>query len=366
MIIKSFLGIRNTSPSRSIPDNALADAVDVDIDDVGIVSRRNGNAIAKSMAITSVYSTLDQVCYVVSGGNLYRLQDNLAEINLGPSTATYFTDAGKVLFTNDGLRVEGDVAASIKLATPSNPLSLSVIAGSLPAGRYSATYTFRNSKGLESGSAPIATIELAADGGIDFTPVTPPTGYSVTYYLTDANGEVYRDANGVQLHSARMLAGPFPGDAELLAWHDSMLFVSRSLPNGSTQLLFSKPYLPQLFDYTQDYIIVPGQIRGLASTAQAIVIGTDAAIYAWADGSLQTLAGYGVVAGRPFSRTVDGRVYIFSRRGVCVAFPLENLTEKKASFAPGQQCSTAIVEQNGIQQFVVLSDGSGTAYNKRA
>ena len=34
MIVNSFLGIRNTSPSRSIPDNALSDAVDVDIDDI--------------------------------------------------------------------------------------------------------------------------------------------------------------------------------------------------------------------------------------------------------------------------------------------------------------------------------------------
>ncbi len=36
MQIDSFRGIRNTSPIRSIPDNALYDAVDVRVDQDGI------------------------------------------------------------------------------------------------------------------------------------------------------------------------------------------------------------------------------------------------------------------------------------------------------------------------------------------
>lgn len=365
MIINSFLGLRNTSPIRSIPDNALTAAVDIDIDDVGIITQRNGYALSKAIAsVTSAYSTLDQSGYVVSSGTLYRVLPDLSLIPLAASTATSFSDEAKVLFTNDGLKVENNVVTSIKITSPASPPVLSVIPGTMPAGTYSATYCYRSATGLESGSAPIATIELAVDGGIAIAPITPPAGYTVNIYMTDANGTVYYDNNGVQLSDVQILAEPFPDSVEKIAYHESKLWVSRSLPNGSTVIWFSKPYHYHLYDLQKDYFIVPGQVLDMVSSSQGLVIGTDATIYVYGE-RLDKLVDYGIVPGRAFTHLPDGSVLMATKRGVCKGFPFENLTEKKASFPPGVQCSTALVEQSGMQKFVTLTDGGGTAYNMR-
>ncbi len=363
--IDSFLGIRNQSPIRSIPDNALTAASDVDIDDVGIITQRNGYALAKAISsVTSAYSTLDQSGYVVSSGTLYRVPPDLSLIAIAASTATAFADEAKVLFTNDGLRVENNTAISINLHTPELPPVLSAITGTMPAGIYSATYCYRSASGLESGSSPIASIELLVDGGIAIAPITPPAGYTVNIYMTDANGTVFYDNNGVQLNEVQILAESFPDSIEQIAYHENRLWLSRSLPNGNTIIWFSAPYHYHLYNLQKDYIIIPGAVYAIMSSKQGLVIGTDAAIYVYGE-QLDKFVDYGIVPGRAFTRNPDGTVLMATKRGACTFPPFANVTENKASFPPGLQCSTALVQQDGINKFVTLSDGSGTAYNAR-
>jgi len=290
MQIDSFLGIRNTSPARSIPNNALVDAVDVDIDDAGIIVQRPGFILSKSLSITAAYSTLDDTGYVVSGGNLYRVQDDLSLIELVASSATSFCDYQQVLFTNDGLRVEDDAVVNIKLPQPELPPDLSVISGELPTGTYNACYCYRSATGLESGSSPIASIELTEAGGIAIAPITAPSGYTATVYMTDANGSVYYDNAGVQLNPVQVLAESFPDDVEHPAYHDAKLFLSRTLINGNTQIVFSKTFHPHLYALAKDYIIVQGQVLAMHAIPQALIIGTASHIYADADGALAVRA----------------------------------------------------------------------------
>ncbi|MDD4995793.1 MAG: hypothetical protein PHW53_05020 [Patescibacteria group bacterium] len=367
MIISNFRGIFNVSPPRSIPNNALTAATDIDIDDAGILTRRNGFAIAKAISsVTSAYSTLDQSGYVVASGTLSRVLPDLSLIALGASTATSFTDFAGVLFTNDGLKVEDNTVTNIKLPSPSSPPVLSAILGTMPAGTYSAAYCYRSATGLESGSSPIASIELTVNGGITIAPITPPAGYTVTTYMTDAGGTTFYSSNGVQLSPTQILADSFPDDINKLVYFENRLYVSRNLSNGSTIVWRSAPYLYHLYDMQKDYVVIPGEIRDMATTNGAIIICTDSCIYAYDGDVLTTLAMYGVPAGRSIARLPDGGVLIHTLRGTCSALPFINITEKKFSAAPGIQCSTAIVEQDGIKKMVILTDGSGVAWNKRS
>jgi hypothetical protein len=94
MQINAFIGIYNKENARSIPDNALASAVDIDLSDNGVITRRPGYALTKAIAnITSAYSTMDGTAYIVSDGYLCRLTPDLTIIRLAPSTATDFADA---------------------------------------------------------------------------------------------------------------------------------------------------------------------------------------------------------------------------------------------------------------------------------
>jgi hypothetical protein len=370
MQINNFLGIRNTSPARSIPNNALADAVDLDIDDAGILSKRPGFALSKAIAsITSAYTTLNLESYVVAAGNLLRVLPNLTTISLAPCTATSFADAGSILFTNDGLKVEGDQATVIKLPTPTLPPNLtgaqSQFTGNNTVETYSATYCYQSiATGLESGSSPIATLTVDENsGGVQVTSPMPPDGYKAVVYITDANGTVYYSETGAALNTSQVLADPFPNGIEQIAFYQSRLYLSQPLPNGSSVLWFSKPFYYHLYDWSKDYLIIPGYILALMGTPGGLFIGTDSAIYLYADGILTQLATYGVVRGRPFARLPDGRVVMHTGQGVCKGLPFENITEKKVSFAPGSQCSTAIVDRHGVRQFVALNDGAGVAYN---
>jgi hypothetical protein len=98
-------------------------------------------------------------------------------------------------------------------------------------------------------------------------------------------------------------------------------------------------------------------------TLQGLVVATSEAIYVWADSILTPLVGYGCSQGRPIARLPDGSVRIFSTRGICAFPPFENLTERKCAFPCGGTVTTMIVESNGIQRFIALSDGNGPTWN---
>ena len=329
------------------------------------MTKRNGYVLSKTLTnVTSAYSTPDQTGYAVANGILYRILPDLTVRALAESMATEFTTFGNATFTHDGLRIEHDSVTDLKISAPEHPLKLTVIDGTLPAGVYSATYCYRSVTGMEGGSAPIATLELMTAGSIAIAPVTPPAGYTAVIYVTDANGTVYYDNDGIALNPLQILAKSFPEDCEKIAYHQGKLWLSKALANGSSIIWFSKPFHYHLYD-PQEYMIISGRVLDMASTEQGLVIGTDAAIYAYSENALQKLADYGVVKGRPFTKLPDGSLLMFTLRGVCAALPFKNLSEKKVQFAPGVQCSTAIVQQNGLDKFVALSDGTGVAFNSR-
>jgi hypothetical protein len=367
VVINQFAGLHNKENPRSIPDNALALAIDIDLSDAGVITQRPGYALTKAIAnITSAYTTFEGESYLVAGNILYRVLSDLSLANLGACTATAFADDKNVLYTNDGLRIIGNTTTQLNFTFPRFPPVLTATTGSLPAGWYSAAYTFVSPTGLESGSAQITSLELTNPGGIAITTDIPPVGYTVRTYLTEVGGSVYYDASGMPLDDVQVLSEPFPDGVEQLAWYDSSLYVGKCLDDKRSIVWWSKPYHPHLYARDKDYFIVQGQLRALMPTLQGLVVATSEAIYVWSEGALTPLTNYGTPPGRPITRLPDGSVRIFSNRGV-IAFPnFENLTERKCSFPAGTNVSTAIVESDGIQRMITLSDGLGQVWNVKS
>lgn len=366
MIIQGFKGIHNTVPPRSIPDNALVAAVDIDIDDAGVLLRRAGFSKVKNYPlISSAYSTREQIGYVVNDGSLYRLDDLLNQTLITDksgaaiqTTATEFADYSKVLFTQDGFRVNEDYALSIKIPTPIIPIDISYDAPdmSIETGFISVCYCYRSLvSGLMGGSSPVAAIGINEGQSFDIIQPIEPDGYAAVIFKTDFGGSVYYSASGSKLPSAHLLANSFPDDVEKIEFHKGSLWLSKSMENGSSIVWFSKPGYYHLYDYLRNYIIVPGQVRGLQSVGGQLLIGTDVAVYAYGD-SLQQLSDYGVPQGRPFSLLPDGNVLIFTHRGICRALPFENLTESKTYIDVGTTCSTSFMVDNNGKRFIVLNN----------
>lgn len=364
MQINSFTGIRNLVPARSISDNSLADCLDLDLTDAGGLQGRLDGIMSLSVPITSAYSTTNRDGYVISNGMLCQVGEGLSVTPLIESSATEFCDFGNMLFTNDGIKVDNGKATSLKMPFPSEQLVLIPSSGDLPKGIYRATYAYKSLlSGIETGSAPPSEIEISS-GGFYIAPPTAPSGYRPVVYVTEANGTVfYSTDTDIQLSPMQVLADPFPDKAEKVAYHESRLYVSRTI-DGKTLINYSKPKRPHLFEYKSDWFFVPGIVHCMMSANGALLIGTGTAIYAYQGKVLTPLAHYGVPMGRAMTKTPGGNVLIHSNRGTCRALPFENITETKCSIQPGQVCSTAILDTVGIHRFVAMKGGESQSYNE--
>lgn len=301
MIIPSFVGIHNTVPIRGIPDTALSDAVNVDITDSGAVVRRLGSVAALPVPVETVYSMENGRVLAVSESVLHEVTESLELIPITPSTATSFDDFGDVLFTNDGVMLNGyDVH---RLPDMHSPIAYPVV----------------------------------ADGSVTALP------------------------EGINNNPVERFADGFPQGVTVVSWFDSSLYCAQLVDNA-TVIWQSKPFHYHLYDYDDAYIQVPGEVVAMKRSAEGLCIATTSAIYLYNE-ALTKLADYGVVRGRPIVRLPSGQLLIYTVRGVCT-IPFQNLTEAKVSLPPGRECSTAVVDVGGISRFIALHDGGGTAHNK--
>lgn len=372
--IKTFLGVRNTGQSRRVPVGALATAINVDVDDEGGVVMRDG--YEKSLAganITAAYSPLhEDFTYIVDAGVLYRVDPTLNKYALGSVSTepTYWAEAGNKILMSTGYIVDGDELLPWRVQPPPAPICRAT-SGSLPAGRYQVLMTATAADGRESGTSYVAILELLDNSGIQ---ITNSSGYNV--YLTEGNGTVfYPVGTGVSyiaeatnlvspIADALLLNNTLPDSVDQIAYYDTCAYYSQfDQANNTTYIAYSQPYRWHVFDLFNNYLQVPGEVRLLVGTKNALVIGTDKAIYLYDGQELLKAASYGVPHGHNWSRGTEGYVIINTERGPCTVDPFTNLTQDNVSLPAGRVCSTAIVAKHGITKFITLTDGIGTANN---
>jgi hypothetical protein len=362
VIITKFAGIQNTVNERDIPEGALQDAVDVDVTNAGGLVARPGYQQALAVNISTAYTTLDDVTYIVSDGHLKRVNSDLSLTTIAASTATEFTDYQRYLFTNDGYGVFESNVFNYVIPTPREP-EIVVTGGTRPAGEYNILTTFINSQGLEGGTSPVVTITLDAPGEILITPETR-TGFTNAVYITEAGGEVFYDTyTGRHIEPEQVNANPFPSRADKIEYFQTRLYVSEKM-DDYTVVWFSKPNQFHLFGIDNGHFIIPGRVLDMRAVATGLIIGTDKAIYAYVDETITELAKYGVVPGRSIVKLPDGTVRIHTVRGVCSALPFTPLTEDTVSLYMGSYVSTHLMYNNGIRKYIALHDAGTTAFNK--
>lgn len=163
-------------------------------------------------------------------------------------------------------------------------------------------------------------------------------------------------ADGAPLDS---LYSPLPYGTRLIQhWRGRIYAAQYMAEENQTVVWFSQPLGFHLFNLDTDFILLPGRVDMLAPHSGALVIGTDAAIYAYGDEGLTELADYGVVPGQHWVKD-DERILFWSQRGVCAAVPFQNLTERQVSVAPGVRACGCLVQRKGQKRYLaVLQRGS--------
>ncbi len=178
------LGIDNVSGRtalRSADDGravALRDAVNVDVDRAGHVSRRRGAALRTAAAgLHSVWAGASGA-YGVLGGVLYTLPDLTAVATLASDDPCSFAEvAGSLIVGNRTtlLRVAAGAGQDLAIPDASPPMLSAQGTGGLDAGRYVVAVCFLRD-GVEGGLSPLRAVEVPANGGMHLTGLLAPPG----------------------------------------------------------------------------------------------------------------------------------------------------------------------------------------------
>lgn len=369
-----FLGLRNVAQQRRQPSGALSMTKNVDVDDEGgIVSRLGYVKVADFTDITAAFTPAhQQFSYVVAAGELYRVGTDLSQFALGTvsSAMTHWAEAGDKVFLSTGYVVEGDTLNSWRVAPPS-PLTAHIGAGNLPAGQYQLTSTYLTADGRESATSSVEVLLIPEGGSIS---IENAAGRNI--YVSEANGEVlYYVGTGVNvidstvylsvpLDPALLLNNALPDNIGPIAYYDTSMFYSvYDPPTMSSVVGWSKSFRWHVFDVSDDYFVLPGEVRLLVATDKFLAVATDKKIYGYDGESLTELANYGVPHGHLAAKDAYENTFIWTNRGVCVLDPFTNMTLDKVSLPPGAVDSVAVIEQQGIEKFIILTDEKGLANN---
>ena len=167
-------------------------------------------------------------------------------------------------------------------------------------------------------------------------------------------------ADGKELEA---LLDPLPLGTDVIQFWKGRAYAAQYMPSeDQTVIWFSLPLGFHLFSLDSDYIVVPGHVRMLAPHDDALIVGTNAKVFAYDGVKLGELADYGVVPGQHWALD-DKRVIFWTLRGACEALPFKNLTERQVSVAPGVQAGGTIVRSGGQKRYVVALHQGGAAFN---
>ena len=392
--VKRFKGLNNIEDPVRLGLQWLVIAKNVLVTATGSLMRRFGYAKKYSgVNLAGAYSTRDfKRCYVVDNGALLRVYPDMtvAVLRTGLSSRPmYWTEVnGVVYFANGaerGIITTNDAVQAWDWPVPDAP-NVAAMTGKLDAGQYQVICTYVLPDGRETGAGPSTAIILQDGQALQITNIPLQAGLKTRVYIAPANSTVFQLAFettrststtwnsapewlGIELVTNFMDPPPAAGTMPVF-WRGKMHLVEHFPAHDQSVIWPSEPLGFHLFDLNDSFIPVPGKVLMLAAQKDALIIGTDRAIYAFDDDKLTQLADYGVVKGRHWAveqHTEDiDRIVFWSQRGACRAMPFENLTEGQISVNCGLTAGGTIVHKDGQMHYIVALQKGGDAFNPRS
>jgi hypothetical protein len=383
-----FSGIRNLKNPTEQPLGSLSACLNFDHTDSKGLERRDGYTLADGlMAATDAYSpVIAEGLYLVDTGSMVSYSDALvpAAVTSGlTDTAFSWAEMDNRVFyagaTDAGVILNRSTWIPLRVPVPDS-VTVTAIAGTLPAADYQVSATYVHSASGVAGGATHATYTLASAGGLSVT-VPAVAGYVVDVYVSQPHGEaayfVGTDATTVEITAPGAFAQPMapeqrdglplPTGINALAVYAGRLYAATyDVDNDVSLVQWSGVWFPHLWALHRDVFAVQGLVLALYGTPAGLLIGTSDRVFLFNGETLQTLAQFGVVPGRSIAADRSGRVAVWTNRGVCVfgGDPLlRALQVDKVAVAPGTACHAALVERRGREQFLVTTDGGGAPWS---
>ena len=292
-----IIGVDILSNETALVKGAVRSAVNVDIDRAGRFKRRVGytRRIDASGMHSLYYAAQKGWMLVAHNAELFRLNTStyeltsLATLNSADKLA-YTEYNGNLYFTNKTtigwVPSDSTTARPVGVPTPTTPTLSSALGGLLP-GKYGVSITFIDDRGEESGATELQVIDLPDGGGIQLSNLPQRMGWTISVYITSADGDVLRravsfpavfptyvvtdTAQGGPL-STRFLAPLPPGD--FICWHSGRLYTAK---DGT--LYFSEAMRPHLYNPAHNVIPFSGYISFVESVIDGIYVGDSRGVW---------------------------------------------------------------------------------------
>jgi hypothetical protein len=386
--VSRFKGLNNASDPLRLKLGWLSKADNIDITNTGAIERRRGYTRRLNMPTSGAFGTRDHTrLYVVADQQLLSVHADMTTTTVALLAGTgrmHWAEVNRQVFFNNGVD-RGFIASDDSVhdwdwPTPPAP-ALSAVSGALPGGTYQACLTYLLPDGRETGAGPSTSLQLRDGEAVGVSGIPQFPGLTTLLYVAPADSTVFQlvgevastsftwnhqpDALGTDL--ATQFTDPLPMGTDVIQhWHGRMFAAQYLPPQNQTVVWVSEPLGFHLFNLNSGFFMVPGRVQMLAPTAGALIVGTDAEIYAYDDDAFRQLAPYGTVPGWPWAFDDDNdTVLMWTKRGVCRAVPFQNITQEYVSVPPGLQAGGAFVRHDGEKKFVATLVAGGTAFNPR-
>lgn len=388
---KSFAGVRNTLPAERLAEDDLAAAVNVDVDNSGRLSRRDGQTLLADGVAHSLWADKGQCLYVLDGmmytldpAALPTLTARAVADGLGSAPVSYAMANERVYHSNGAVTGVFDAGRvrSWGIALDTIAVNATPTAGNLAAGVYLYTMTLLRDDGQESGAGLAQRIDLADGQGIVFN-WDVPFDASITecaLYLSQPNGEVLYQALvlDVEQGSATYSGGPrslplatqwydAPPAGQVLAAYKGRIYIAAG------NVLYATVALSYEHCDLRDYrAFDDSRITIVAPVEGGLFVGTERAVYflsgaSFADNSLNRKLAVGALAGsviKADGEAVTGKkelantevVLFCTLDGVVMGLPdgsLSNMTRERYQLPAGE--SAAAVFSAGTMSQYLLS-----------
>jgi hypothetical protein len=367
--IKAFKGVNNVTDSHRLSQEWLIDAVNVNVTNTNGIVRRGSATSALATTVDGSYESEDGRVFIVSSGALRRVMPDLTTRTLTTgltSDGYYWAEINNQIYfgngTSYGIIERDDSVSPLLWDIPTAP-TLRPHNGSMEAGMYRCCVTYVMPDGRETGPSEPTELVLGGSNGLLIEDIPQVAGWGTNVYITPVNSTVFMLA-GYTTQTAMdwnidmtILDEPietmddYPIRGTRLTVWQGQLFTAEQ--EGSTSTIWASEALqPHLFPRGDSHLTVPGEVTLMCAGSEGLIIGTRERIYAWNGETLIVLAEYGAPSSEADTDS-SGTAYFMTNKGLCKAFPFQNLTEQYHQFTLWDGLRVSVLEDRDELRVII-------------
>lgn len=388
------LGKNTIADETDVPDKALREAKDVDLDNQGAPRRRPGWTQRVSADVHSLWGNGRVVLYVESGTIKRMFPDyssTTVKSGLDPNRTVSYEDVhGDVYYSNgedSGVLTGGVTFREWGVEDPrGQPTLAAASTGGLYAGTYQVAVVFESSSGELSGSTQAGVVTVTEGQGIQVSNIPQPISSEVVkvrLYVSNANDDTLYHNSSVPVGTTSWLVTTTIEGKELDTQFMTKMpagqivrhFHGRMLVARDSVLYWSQPFRLGL-NGMEDYQPFPERIVAVETVQDGVYVVADKTYFlsgrdmsdvnqfiAYPQSAIEGTGGKTSATDFPFLEDVVGEVaYWFGERGQVIGLPggsIRPMMEHRVAVDEYESGASLLKRSDGLSQLITAVTGKG-------